>query len=138
MAYISGGHDRVREEKYTLPECKRIITDLYNFLIANDEIIFESELRQEAQRAGLVKASTIRYIQSCKYNNSKELASLFIDIAEVLEARCAKTRAMYPNISALALKNKHGWVDKNETTQNTTVTMMGTVKVDGKPFKVDL
>jgi hypothetical protein len=39
--------------------------------------------------------------------------------------------------SIFALKN-FGWKDKSELEQTTTVTMMGTVEIDGKPFQVAL
>ncbi len=104
--------DRVREEEYTLDKCIEIFDRLYKFLEENEDILFDSELRHKAQKAGICKSHTLRYLQYEKY--IKELEPYKKNMKEIMEYRIAKTKEMYHVITAMSLKNKHKWVDKQE------------------------
>ncbi len=113
-----GGFMPGSKEIYTVDKTMEILCELYTYLWKNENICFFNELLMYAEHAGIEDSITIEYLIYKKYNKNNDIQPYVQKLNKVLEFRCAKTREMYPGITAMALKNKHNWTDKKEVDTN--------------------
>lgn len=113
-----GGFTPGSEEQWTPKKIEDTFNRLESFLWENEDICFIGELGVKAEKAGIIKSEELKYVLYQKDINTNDAKSYINKINTILEFRCAKTKKMYPCISAMALKNKHGWTDKTEVDNN--------------------
>jgi len=113
--FISGS-----EEKYTPEVCIDILNKAYQFLTDHSEICFDNQLRAELDNAGIIPYHTFYNINYKKHTNNVDVQLLKKKINDTLEYRKCFEKKMYPGIAVMALKNKHGWQDKQEIKQDIT------------------
>lgn len=106
------------EEYWTIEHTIQAMDSILNHLKENGDICFLGELQMECEWAEIIDSNTIHYLIYNKYKDNIDVQNYMNKIDRVLEFRCAKTRKMYPGIAAMALKNKHKWVDKTEVKQD--------------------
>ena len=112
------GFEPGSEEQWTKERIEDTLSKLKEFLWKNEDICFLGELQVKAERANIITSAELHYLLYDKTNININETKFFKEISKILEFRCAKTREMYPGIAAMALKNKHKWVDKTEVKQD--------------------
>ena len=101
-----------RREIYPLEVAINLFSQAKDILIADPDIITETELAFRCKDALSLPYSSYRYLSDEKFK--LELADHKKEIESILETRVMKSKEMYPGIAAMTLKNKHGWKDEKQ------------------------
>ena len=99
-------------EKYTEEIAYKLFEDAYQILKNDPEIYTENYLKIMCEEQLKLPLSSYDYLLNIKFK--KELVDYKKRIDGLLEQRIMLAKQMYPGIAAMALKNKHKWVDKYE------------------------
>ena len=110
-------------EEYTLEDTLKLFEEAKNILVKDKDIITDTELQIKCKHALELPISSYQYLRDKKF--PAELGDIKKEIDGILEARVMKSKEMYPGISAMTLKNKHKWRDKQE------VDLSGGLDIEG-------
>jgi len=111
-AKTGGQPGNTNREIYTLEVSLSLFDQAKDILIADPDIITETELAFRCKYALSLPYSSYRYLSEEKFK--LELADQKKEIESILESRVMKSKEMYPGIAAMTLKNKHGWKDEKQ------------------------
>ena len=103
-------------EQYTLEIALDLFERAKDLLIENLDIITETALMVKCKYDLSLPISTYQYLRSEKF--PEELGDIKKEIESILESRVMVSKAMYPGIAAMTLKNKHRWKDQQDINQN--------------------
>lgn len=109
-----GGFVPAPEAIYTEEVVVDIIKKAREVVLNDEKISLDGELGIALYKQGITTSVSTLINILFKYKNNNTVKNFKQELDCILESRKCKDKSMYPGIAAMALKNKHGWLDSQD------------------------
>ena len=122
-------------QKWSEDQALDILTDTYNWLKNNDELLSCDVELYLLETHGLGSGTRHHWVTKL-YLNNESIQTVWYAIKLMLESRVAKDKeVLRPNVQSLVLQSKHNYSEKKDVNANIKHNIMNDIVINGE--KVD-